>query len=124
MEKRRESDALPSQNHLAEATGVGPPLIRLPDGVVVVTVPLPRTLTGTSGRSSSQRGRPRWLSPEERERVRTLSATRSLRDLAPEFGVSHETVRSVLRTAEGLAPDRRVLARVVVRYTPAAGPED
>src|SRR5688500_16420687 len=36
----------------------------------------------------------------EREAVRSLAANRSLHDLAAEFGVSHETIRAVLRDAE------------------------
>ncbi len=41
--------------------------------------------------------RPRKLTPEQEAVIRALAATRSLRSLAAEFGVSHETVRSVLR---------------------------
>ena len=41
--------------------------------------------------------RPRKLSPAEAASVRALAATRSLRDLAADFGVSPETVRAVLR---------------------------
>ncbi len=38
------------------------------------------------------------LTEAEREAVRRLSANRTLRELADEFGVSHETIRSVLRS--------------------------
>ena len=37
------------------------------------------------------------LSPAEESAIRALSATKSLRSLAADFGVSHETVRAVCR---------------------------
>ncbi len=39
----------------------------------------------------------RKLTSAQEAEIRALAATRSLRSLAAEFGVSHETVRSVLR---------------------------
>ena len=42
------------------------------------------------------RARPRKLTPEQEDAARALAATRSLRSLAADFGVSHETVRAVL----------------------------
>jgi hypothetical protein len=37
------------------------------------------------------------LTAEQESTIRALAATRSLRSLAAEFGVSHETIRAVLR---------------------------
>jgi len=42
------------------------------------------------------------LTADQESAIRSLAATKSLRSLAADFGVSHETVRSVLRqTAAG-----------------------
>ena len=81
--------------------GVGPFLTPFPAGAIVVATPPPRRGVGLSGRSSYQRARPRRLSPEEQEAVRALAPNRTLRELAAEFGVSHETVRAVLRHRQG-----------------------
>jgi hypothetical protein len=43
------------------------------------------------------RGRARRLTPEQELTIRGLAGTRSLRSLAADFGVSHETIRVVLR---------------------------
>ncbi|MCC7348349.1 MAG: helix-turn-helix domain-containing protein [Variibacter sp.] len=60
---------------------------------------------GLSRRASSAGRRPRKLSPEERARVRAATAAGvSLRDAGVRFGVSHETVRRVVR--ESAADDR------------------
>jgi hypothetical protein len=56
-----------------------------------------RRLAGESQRASYQAPRPRKLSPEQEAAIRTLVGTKSLRSLAAEFGVSHETVRAVCR---------------------------
>jgi lambda repressor-like predicted transcriptional regulator len=40
--------------------------------------------------------RARKLTCEQEAKIRSLSATKSLRALAVEFGVSHETIRTVL----------------------------
>jgi FixJ family two-component response regulator len=52
---------------------------------------------GTSGRAAEQIDHLRRLTSDDRDAIRLLAQSRSLRDLATEFGVSHETVRSVLR---------------------------
>ena len=62
----------------------------------MVAAPPERVRAGHSGRSTYQRTRLRRLSPEEREAVSALAPNRTLRELAAEFGVSHETVRTVL----------------------------
>ena len=41
--------------------------------------------------------RRRRLSMEQEAAIRAFAGTKSLRSLAADFGVSHETVRSVLR---------------------------
>ncbi len=41
--------------------------------------------------------RARKLNPSEESTIRALAATKSLRSVAAEFGVSHETVRGVIR---------------------------
>ena len=43
------------------------------------------------------RARARRLTPEQESAIRALAGTKSLRFLAKEFGVSHETIRSVVR---------------------------
>jgi DNA-binding NarL/FixJ family response regulator len=41
--------------------------------------------------------RPRKLTPEQEATIRDLAATKSLRALAAEYDVSHETIRAVVR---------------------------
>ena len=54
--------------------------------------------TGTSGREAYQRPRARKRTTEERDAVRLeANSGRSLRNLAAAYGVSHETIRTVLR---------------------------
>jgi len=72
----------------------------LPAGAFVVAVPPPRFPAGRSGRDSYQAPRARKLGPEQVAVVGAASPGRSLRDLAAEFGVSHETIRAALRLAE------------------------
>ncbi len=48
----------------------------------------------------SQTPRRQKLSPEQEAALRAQAGTKSLRTLAAEFGVSHETVRAVLRAIE------------------------
>ena len=50
--------------------------------------------------SRRYRARPRKLTPADEAAIQALAATRSLRSLAADFGVSHETVRAVLREAD------------------------
>ncbi len=64
--------------------------------VVVAEAPECR-LVGVSGRAAEQGERPRCLTPEERDSIRSSAEARSLRELAADFGVNHETVRAVLR---------------------------
>ena len=78
--------------------------------MVIVTAPDRRTV-GVSGRESYQRPRPRKLTVEDRDAIRSeADSGRSLRSLAGAFDVSHETIRAVLR-------DQRSDSRVVVSGT-------
>ena len=54
-------------------------------------------MVGASGRAPYQRRPPGRLTEQERRSVCALAPSRSLRSLAAELGVSHETVRAVLR---------------------------
>jgi DNA-binding CsgD family transcriptional regulator len=72
-------------------------------GVVLVSLPPERRVVGKSGRAAYAIERRTRLTPAEREAVCRRAVTRSLRDVAAHFGISHETVRSILR-------DRKVIA--------------
>ena len=69
------------------------------DGWAVIAEPPEQQAVGSSGRAAYQAPRPRRLTPEEEVAVRALAESRSLRSLAADFGVSHETVRRVVRDA-------------------------
>jgi len=82
------------------------------DGTVVIAVAPERSRSGVSRRESYQRPRPRKLTINERDAVRLeADKARTLRTLAAEFGVTHETIRAILR-------DRGCGARVVVPGAP------
>ena len=49
------------------------------------------------GRRYRYGARARKLTPDQEATIRALGATKSLRSLAADFGVSHETVRAVCR---------------------------
>ena len=72
---------------------------RLPHefGVVVVAEVPPRRVSGRSQRTSYHAPRRRKLSPEQEAAIRALAGTKGLRWLGAAFGVSHETVRGVIR---------------------------
>ena len=79
------------------------------DGTVIIATAPKRRHVGVSRREGYQRPRPRKLTLEERDTILSeANRGRSLRSLASAFGVSHETIRAVLR-------DRRTDARVVTR---------
>ena len=69
-------------------------------GVELVGLPPARRTSGRSGRAPYSTQRPRQLTDEERGVIRSLAKTKTLRSLAADFGVSHETVRRMLRDAE------------------------
>jgi hypothetical protein len=54
-------------------------------------------VSGRSKRASYHARRRRKLSCEQEASIRREAGNRTLRDLAGEFGVSHETIRTVLR---------------------------
>ena len=57
----------------------------------------PRRVSGRSQRTSAQVPRQRKLLPEQVTTIRALAGSKSLRALAADFGVSHETIRALLR---------------------------
>jgi hypothetical protein len=59
----------------------------------------PRRVSGRSKRTSYHAPRRRKLSPEQEAAIRGEAGDRTLRRLAAEYGVSHETIRTVLRRA-------------------------
>jgi len=71
---------------------------------ISIALPPQRKPAGRSARASYQTPRARKLTPELETEIRRLAGGRSLRDLAAEFGVSHETIRSVIREHTGSAP--------------------
>jgi len=54
-------------------------------------------VSGRSKRTSYHGPRRRKLSSEQEAAIRSEAGNRTLRDLAAAFGVSHETIRTVLR---------------------------
>ena len=69
----------------------------LPADALVVALPAARRRVGKSRRDAYHEPRWRKLSHEQAAAIRRTPGNRSLRELAAEFGVSHETVRAVLR---------------------------
>ncbi len=63
--------------------------------VVVAEAPERHTV-GMSGRAAEPIDRARRLTPDDRNAIRLVAETRSLRAVAADLGVSHETVRAVL----------------------------
>ena len=77
-----------------------PRRVLIPDFRPVLPPFIPRwpVISRSTNRSSPRsRSRARKLTPGKEQSIRALSGTKSLRALAAEFEVSHETVRSVLR---------------------------
>ncbi len=70
----------------------------------MVALPPARRTVGMSGRAPYSRQRQGSLTDEERSEILRLVGERSLRDIAADMGVSHETVRRVvLRDADKVA---------------------
>jgi DNA-binding NarL/FixJ family response regulator len=66
---------------------------------IVRTIPLRRTV-GTSQRDAYQHSRQRFLGDDNRRLTfRLAEQGRSLREIAAEVGVSHETIRAMIRDA-------------------------
>src|SRR4051812_8134224 len=90
----------------AEATGVGSASSINPSGQCRIPFPDLRTNPAVLPRWPSRReasARPRYhtrarkLTSEQESAVRALAGSKSLRSLAADFGVSHETIRAVVR---------------------------
>jgi hypothetical protein len=88
----------------AEATGIGSASSITPSGQCRIPFPDLRAEPTSSLRWPSRRAvssppryraRPCKLTCEQEAAIRTLAAIKSLRSLAVEFGVSHETIRAV-----------------------------
>ena len=71
----------------------------MPADALVFAQPPARRSVGRSRRDPYQLPRRRKLSPEQEAAIIASAGNRSLRELAAGFGVSHETVRAVLRAA-------------------------
>lgn len=96
--------AMPRPRSMSGSDGLSCHGCILPPGALVIAAPPPRSPVGRSGRESYREPRARKLSAEQADAIRADGGGRSLRDLAGEFGVSHETVRSVLRATGCEAP--------------------
>ena len=93
---------------MAEAMGIGSASSIRPEGLCRIPFPDLRTDPAVVPRWPSRRHasspvryrvRARRLTPEQESAIRTLSGSKSLRSLAADFDVSHETIRAVLRQA-------------------------
>jgi hypothetical protein len=62
----------------------------------VIALRPPLRVAGRSKRATYRSPRQRKLSPEQVEATRTEASNRTLRELAAAFGVSHETIRTVV----------------------------
>ena len=60
----------------------------------------PMRLRRTCGSGLRYSQRPKGLSSADEATIRALAGTKSLRSLAAQFGVSHETVRRVFRDVD------------------------
>ena len=69
----------------------------IPDGAMAFAAMPERRRAGQSGRDTYPSSRRRKLTVEQVATIRVEADNRTLRELAAEFGVSHETVRAVLR---------------------------
>ena len=75
----------------------------IPDGAMAFAELPQRRRAGRSRRGTYHRPRPRKLSPEQAAAIRCGAGSGFLRERAAEFGVSHETVRGVLRPRPAVA---------------------
>jgi hypothetical protein len=85
---RGGSDGLRSSNSITTASVIYLPIL-----------PIDRE-TGDIDSPSRPTRTMRKLTPDQRAEIRSLARTRSLRDLAASYGVSHETIRTVLKTGD------------------------
>ena len=73
---------------------------RGPDPIDIAVVP-PRRVSGRSQRTAYHTPRQPKLSPGQQAIIRSEAGNRTLRELAAAFGVSHETIRTVLKKTSG-----------------------
>ena len=83
--------------HRRKRRGSDARMRHVPCGSVVIAEAPPRRVSGPSKRAAYHAPRRRKLSPEQEAAIWANAGTRSLRELAAEFGISHETVRAVLK---------------------------
>ena len=104
--------AITVKPEMAEATGITYASSIRPDGRCRIPFPDLRADPAPDVRWASRRdestrsryrARTRRLTAEQESTIRALVATRSLRSLAAEFGVSHETIRAVVRQGRDAA---------------------
>jgi hypothetical protein len=81
------------------------------DPIDIAAVP-PRRVSGKSQRVSAQVPRQRKLLPDQVTTLRALAGSKSLRALAADFGVSHETIRALVRQTTTDALHHRSLTAV------------
>jgi hypothetical protein len=90
----------------ADSTGIGSASSIIPEQRSRIPFPDLRTEPTSHPRWPSSRDaatpsryrvRARRLTPEQGSKIRALAVTRSLRSLTADFGVSHETIRAVVR---------------------------
>ena len=74
----------------------------LPSDLVVIAEAPPRLVSGRSKRAAYHAPRRRKLTREQEEAIRVNAGNRTLRELAADFGVSHETIRAILRRREAV----------------------
>ena len=86
MNGRKRRGSVSSPRH--DTTGTDP--------IDIAVVP-PRRVSARSKRTSYHAPRRRKLSPEQEAAIRGEAGNRTLRSLAADFGVSHETIRAVVR---------------------------
>jgi hypothetical protein len=84
-------------NAVAEATGDRSVGCILPVGALLIAVRPPLRVAGRTKRATYRTPRQRKLSPEQVEAIGAEAGNCTLREFAAEFGVSHETIRAVLR---------------------------
>ena len=71
----------------------------LPAGALVIAAASPLRFAGRSRRPAPGSSPRRKLTPGQEAAILALAHTTSLRSLAADFDVSHETIRTVLRSA-------------------------
>jgi hypothetical protein len=72
----------------------------LPGYAVLWQAPPARRLSGRSRRVSPHGAQPRRLTPEQEAKILARCQLHSLRELALEYGVSHQTIRSAILRAQ------------------------